>query len=156
MAGADSASDSTPRSVQQSMPIALLRAREAVMAHFRPLLTQRGYTEQQWRVLRVLHECGPLDATNLARHAALLLPSLTRILKTLEDNRAISRSVNPLDARQSLISLDQSLQGYIDREMQKTEAVYQEIIRKFGATNTSELLRLLGKLADLEPPQARD
>ena len=46
------------RSIERSIPIALLRAREAVMAHFRPLLADRGYTEQQWRVLRILNEYG--------------------------------------------------------------------------------------------------
>lgn len=134
------------------MPIALSRAREAVMLHFRPLLAERGYTEQQWRVLRVLNEQGPLDATNLARHAALLLPSLTRILKVLEDKNTISREVNPADSRRSLITLEQSMVAYIDSEMKKTEAVYEEIINQFGASNTAELLRLLALLAELDPP----
>lgn len=144
--------NSLPRPVNQSMPIALSRARESVMAHFRPLLAERGYTEQQWRVLRVLNEQGPLDATSLARHAALLLPSLTRILKALEDKKAILRQVNPVDSRRSLITLEQSLSGYIEVEMQKTEAVYRAITSQFGEANTEELLRLLGKLAELDPP----
>lgn len=144
------------RPVQQSMPIALSRAREAVMAHFRPLLAERGYTEQQWRVLRVLNEEGPLDATSLARHAALLLPSLTRILKVLEDKGAILREANPTDGRRSLITLEQSLRGYIDTEMLKTEAVYKDIITEFGESNTEDLLNLLSKLADLQPPLSID
>ena len=146
--------NSPPRPVKQSMPIALSRAREAVMAHFRPLLAERGYTEQQWRVLRVLNEQGPLDATSLARHAALLLPSLTRILKVLEDKKAITRQVNPRDSRRSLITLEQSLQSYIEVEMQKTEAIYQSITSQFGEANTEALLQLLGKLAELDPPTA--
>jgi len=147
--------ESTLRPVQQSLPIALLRAREAVMVHFRPLLSQRGYTEQQWRVLRVLHERGPLDATRLAHHATLLLPSLTRILKALEDKNAIYREINPKDGRQSLISLEPSMHSYIDTEMEKTEAVYTEITNRFGEANTSELLTLLDKLAKLDPPATR-
>ena len=123
------------------------------MVHFRPLLAERGYTEQQWRVLRVLNEQGPLDATSLARHAALLLPSLTRILKVLEDKNAISRKVNPIDSRRSLISLEKSLASYIDSEMEKTEAVYKDITDQFGEANTAELLLLLEKLAEIEPPR---
>lgn len=145
-----------PRALKQSMPIALSRAREAVMAHFRPLLAERGYTEQQWRVLRVLNEQGPLDATSLARHAALLLPSLTRILKVLEEKNAISREVNPTDSRRSLITLDDSLRDYINTEMQKTEAIYEDIIQQFGEENTAELLRLLERLAELAPPASAD
>ena len=126
------------------------------MAHFRPLLAERGYTEQQWRVLRVLNEQGPLDATSLARHAALLLPSLTRILKVLEEKNAILREVNPTDSRRSLITLEHSLRDYINTEMQKTEAIYEDIIRQFGEENTAELLRLLERLAELAPPAAAD
>ncbi len=149
---ADANPENIPRPVKLSMPIALSRAREAVMVHFRPLLAQRGYTEQQWRVLRVLNEQGPLDATSLAHHAALLLPSLTRILKVLEEKNAISREIDPFDSRRTTISLEHSLKSYIDSEMEKTEAVYQDIIRQFGEANTVELLLLLEKLSEIDPP----
>ena len=36
------------------LPIALMRAREQVMAPIRNMLADSGITEQQWRVLRVL------------------------------------------------------------------------------------------------------
>src|ERR1700730_5819482 len=68
---------------RQSLPIALLRAREAVMSYFRPHHRKGGITEQQWRVIRVLHLDGETDATTLARRSYLLAPSLSRILKDL-------------------------------------------------------------------------
>ncbi len=61
-----------------ALPMALLRAREAVMARFRPLLDAHGINEQQWRVIRVLAEHPSLDATDLAQRANILAPSLTR------------------------------------------------------------------------------
>ena len=64
------------RSIRRSVPIALIRAREAVMAHFRPLLAQRGYTEQQWRVLRVLEH---FRARNNNSEAAGLLSTQSDI-----------------------------------------------------------------------------
>jgi hypothetical protein len=64
---------------RQSLPIALLRAREAVMAYFRPHHRKGGITEQQWRVIRVLYLDGETDATSLARCSYLLAPSLSRI-----------------------------------------------------------------------------
>src|SRR5689334_2745747 len=57
---------------RQSLPIALLRAREAVMAWFRPHHRKGGVTEQQWRVIRMLHLDGEMEATELARRACLL------------------------------------------------------------------------------------
>jgi hypothetical protein len=45
------------------------------MAHFRPMLARHDITEQQWRVLRVLAETGPVEATELANRASILPPS---------------------------------------------------------------------------------
>lgn len=39
---------------RRTLPMALLRLRERVMAEFRPIMSEHGVTEQQWRVLRVL------------------------------------------------------------------------------------------------------
>ncbi|MGL4281189.1 MAG: MarR family transcriptional regulator, partial [Albidovulum sp.] len=69
---------------RRTLPIALLRAREAVMERFRPLLAAHDISEQQWRVMRVLQEAGESDATQLSRAANVLAPSLTRMLRTLE------------------------------------------------------------------------
>ena len=78
-----------PRDTRRALPIALLRAREAVMARFRPILQARDVTEQQWRVIRVLGEESPLDASEVADRACVLAPSLTRIIKALEERALI-------------------------------------------------------------------
>ena len=70
----------------KSLPIAMLRAREAIMLSFRPLLAKHGFTEQQWRVLRVLGEKGTSDAGQVAFEACILAPSLSRIIGKLEND----------------------------------------------------------------------
>src|SRR5215475_8660907 len=72
------------RGFSQSLPMALLRAREAVMRRFRPALRAHGVTEQQWRILRALAHSGPLEVTALAEATFLLAPSLSRIVPDLE------------------------------------------------------------------------
>ena len=53
------------RPFTHSLPMALLRAREATMRWFRPHLAAHGLTEQRWRVLRALTSAdGPLDVGN--------------------------------------------------------------------------------------------
>ena len=72
----DAAPDATmPQRVRRALPIALLEAREAVMSRFRPMLATHDITEQQWRVLRVLAEAGPLEATELARPRSCWRPA---------------------------------------------------------------------------------
>ena len=68
------------RAFSNSLPMELLRAREAVMRRFRPGLRGHGVTEQQWRILRALAHSGPLEVSQLADATCLLAPSLSRIL----------------------------------------------------------------------------
>src|ERR1700733_13067605 len=72
------------RDFSRSLPMSLLRAREAVMRQFRPSLRDHGLTEQQWRILRALASVDRIEVTELARVAFLLGPSLSRILRDLE------------------------------------------------------------------------
>jgi homoprotocatechuate degradation regulator HpaR len=139
------------RPLDESLPIALLRAREAVMARFRPLLAERGFTEQQWRVLRVLSQFGPMDPTDIAERSVILTPSLTRILKMLEDRKMISRSMHPTDRRRYLIALTDQAQEMIERAAPGSNAVYAEIERLYGRDKLQELLRLLDDLSKTSP-----
>ena len=86
--------------------MALMRAREASMRTFRPMLGEHGLTEQQWRVLRALRATRVgLEVGELAEATFLLGPSLSRILANLEDRQLVARSSVPRDARRSRISL---------------------------------------------------
>ena len=85
--------------------MALLHAREAVMARFRPMLAAHDVTEQQWRVLRVLSEAGSVEATELADRASVLPPSLTRIIKALEGRKFITRNKAEGDGRRVVLTI---------------------------------------------------
>ncbi len=55
------------RAFEDSLPMALMRAREAVMRYFRPVLSEHDLTEHQWRVLRALRDAeGPMSVGDLA------------------------------------------------------------------------------------------
>src|SRR5947207_3922732 len=81
---AETARRAPMRDFSRSLPMSLLRAREAVMRQFRPSLRNHGLTEQQWRILRALTTVDAIEVTELARVAFLLGPSLSRILRDLE------------------------------------------------------------------------
>ena len=55
------------REFSRSLPMSLLRAREAVMRQFRPSLRNHGLTEQQWRILRALTAVDTIEVTELAQ-----------------------------------------------------------------------------------------
>ncbi len=142
---------------RRSLPIALLRAREAVMSYFRPHHRKGGITEQQWRVIRVLYLDGEMDAAELARRAYLLAPSLSRILKDLEAAKYLKRRPGDLDSRQTLLSLSAKGSAMVTGAAPFLDGIHREIARRFGPGQVDELLALLDELehALTEPPNVR-
>jgi len=125
---------------RRTLPMALLRLRERVMAEFRPIMSEHGVTEQQWRVLRVLMEVEEIDATDLADRASILAPSLSRILKTLDGRGHIDVRRSPGDARRALIRLTEAGEAYIREMTPKSAAVYERIEALIGAERLQSLL----------------
>src|SRR5689334_7650271 len=87
-----SASPTVIRPFDQSLPMALLRAREAVMRGFRRLLRTHELNEQEWRIMRALVEADRLEIGELAGRVFILKPSATRTVKNLEMRGIVSRS----------------------------------------------------------------
>lgn len=131
------------RNLDRSLPMALLRAREAAMSHFRPMLREHKLTEQQWRVMRVLAEYSEVEATELAQLSFLLAPSLTRILQTLEQKRLIKRKVSVEDQRRQRVSLSIKGQKLFQSIAPESEALYRSFERRFGRQNMDTLYALL-------------
>ena len=136
------------RGFSQSLPMALLRARESVMRRFRPALRDRGVTEQQWRILRALAHSGSLEVTALAEATFLLAPSLSRILPDLESRGLISRRQMDSDLRRALVSLEPKGLKLIAAHAPDSEGVYDRIARSFGQERLDQLFTLLRELEE--------
>ena len=130
----------------RSLPIALLRAREQVMGPIRNMLSGVGITEQQWRVLRVLRESGPLEPTHISEEACLLLPSLTRILQKLEEKKLIKRKRDTNDKRRQIVHITPEGASLIEANIAKSLAVLDEIRSRMGPDRYDALLDLLNEL----------
>jgi len=133
-------------STSRSLPIALIRAREGVMAPIRDMLSETGITEQQWRVLRVLSEYGMLDTTTLADRSSLLFPSLTRIAATMRDKGLITQTRDDVDRRRQLIEITAEGQKIIDDRTAQTTQIVADFKSKLGSDNYKTLLDLLALL----------
>jgi homoprotocatechuate degradation regulator HpaR len=131
------------REFSRSLPMSLLRAREAVMRQFRPSLRNHGLTEQQWRILRALTAVEAIEVTELARMAFLLGPSLSRILRDLEARQLVERKTAVVDQRRAVVSISAKGLKLIEAVAPTSEAIYAEITRRFGARRLSELQEML-------------
>ena len=139
-------------STSRSLPIALLRAREKVMAPIRTMLADVGLTEQQWRVLRVLDQKGALEPTHIAEQACLLLPSLTRILQKLEEKHFILRKPDENDRRRQIVKISAKGTRLIEAHLDTSQKLMEEIRQNMGPERYDALLDLLNELSlDKDP-----
>ena len=123
----------------RSLPMSLLRARETVVQRFRPMLRRHGLNDQQWRVLRVLAERTEVTATDLAAEAAVLSPSLSRILPVLEARGLIGRKTGISDQRHSLIALAPAGRALFEQVAEDFELIYAQMAQDFGQARLTRL-----------------
>jgi len=133
------------RDFQDSLPMELLRAREAAMSRFRPMLRRHGLTEQQWRVIRALAAFQEIDASEIAKKSFLLAPSLTRILRFLEREELVKRSSDANDQRRYVFVLTGKGRRIYDEVGPDSELLYAEIEKEFGADKLEALYALLAE-----------
>ncbi len=133
------------RDFQHSLPMELLKAREAAMSRFRPMLRRHGLTEQQWRVIRALAAYQQIDASELAQRSFLLAPSLTRILQFLEREKLVKRSSDANDQRRSVFVLTGKGRRLYEEVGPDSEILYSEIEEQFGADKLENLYQLLAE-----------
>ena len=131
------------RSIEESLPIALLRAREAVMVRFRPHLAKYGLTEQKWRVIRSVAEAGEVEATQISADICILMPSLSRILKNLEADGLLQRIKDDDDGRRQRISMTDEGRKLFEEMSPKSADIYREIEADCGKSNIDELVKRL-------------
>ena len=129
----------------ESLTIALLRAREAVTALFRDHVSEDGLTLQQWRVIRALAGGYELDSTTLSRRCVILAPSLSRILRFLSEQGLVEQ-VPTSDRRQRVIRLTLEGQTLFDQMWVTSQTKYAAIATAFGEEETKQLVESLNRL----------
>ena len=125
------------------------------MAPIRGMLAASGVTEQQWRILRVLAEHGPLDASTVAQRASLLFPSLTRTANAMRQRGLISQVQDQTDRRRQLLDITPDGRQVIEDNLKEALAISQHYKTHLGAARYADLLALLQALAesDQSPPK---
>ena len=143
--------------VAESLPVRLMRAREAVMIRIRPVLRVHGVTEQQWRVLCTVRDLQETEITALADRVFLLPPSLSRILRDLEARGLMLRRSSVQDQRRVLVSITPEGEALIHRIEPSLLEVRLQMRRLVGLDRLRALADLLDALeAALGPGESGD
>jgi homoprotocatechuate degradation regulator HpaR len=138
----------------RNLPLLLLQAREHVIAHFRPILNAHGITEQQWRIVRVLLESGPLEPRQIGELCRISSPSLAGVLTRMEELGFITRKRVAHDQRRVLVSLTRRSRSLAARMAPQIDATYKHIESLIGAEFSGRFYRVLDELiATLSPEE---
>ena len=132
----------------RALPMALLRAREAVMKGFVTTLKEYDMSPQQWRVIRTLQQDNGVEMSELSKRCFLLKPSMTRIVQNLEERNYISRQKANNDQRKCVLFLTEKGYSLCERVAPKSLERYEYIAQKFGQSKLSLLHELLEDLVD--------
>lgn len=136
----------TREQVVEALPLSIVRARESVMGSFRAVLHKYGLTEPQWRVIWTIESLGEVEMTELARMTAILFPSLSRIVRELEQREYISRRNAPSDLRRMLVSLNDRGSALFELVAPEARLVYRSIRDAMGTEKLRQLQSLLVEL----------
>jgi homoprotocatechuate degradation regulator HpaR len=138
--------DVNPAPARRNLPLLLLLAREAVIARFRPLLKAHGLTEQQWRILRVLVEFGPLEPRQIGRMCGLSSPSLAGILMRMEAQGLITRQDMAHDRRRQTVSGTPKSRRLAARMAPQIESVYAALEEQLGTEVVAQMYAALDRV----------
>lgn len=142
----------------RNLPQLLLESREALMAHFRPLLNAQGITDQQWRILRTLLVEGPQEPHQLCVRCAISSPSLTGVLQRMDEAGWILRERLSGDQRRLMVSATARSRRLGQRMFPAVEAQYARLEARLGVENLQRVYdgldALLGSLAALQDEAA--
>lgn len=134
--------------MRRNLPLLMLQAREQVIGRFRPLLNANGVTEQQWRIVRLLLDTGPLEPRHIGDACHLSSPSLAGVLTRMEQTGWVRRRRLAHDQRRVLVSLTAQSRALAARLAPQIDAVYAQIEARLDSELTAQLYKVLDQIIE--------
>ena len=124
---------------EQTIGAILLEAKEAVIKPLRPILREYDITEPQWRVMRVINDRTETDATSISEVGLLRAPSVTRILKELEERQLVVRKTDENDRRRALVALSPEGREVVNETSRRMVRILRDYADRFGGERFDRL-----------------
>ena len=141
----------------RNLPLLLLQARDAVPAHFRPILHAHGLTEQQWRIVRALLDSGPLEPRHIGQLCRISSPSLAGVLARMDELGLVARERLAQDQRRVIVSLTARSRKLAATMAPQIDAVYDHLEAHVGGpfidqfyAQLDHLVALMGEVPEPE------
>jgi DNA-binding MarR family transcriptional regulator len=142
--------------VDDYLPALLAQASHLISGEFHRIVTAKGFTVSDWRVLASLDGAEPMSIGALARLTTMKQPTLTRVLDRLEARGQVRRISHETDRRITLIAItpagDKLVSGLIDLAKEHEHRVLQP----FGIARSNELKKTLRQMIEMHAELAQE
>lgn len=134
----------------RNLPQLLLRAREEMLQHFRPIITHFGMTEPQWRIIRAVNEHQKLEPREICVICQILSSSLPGVLVRMEELGLIFRNRMPKDHRRIIVRLTPKSEKIVAGIAPLIERQYALLEQRYGVERISRLYAMVDDILSIE------
>jgi DNA-binding MarR family transcriptional regulator len=142
--------------VDDYLPALLAQASHLISGEFHQVVTAKGFTVSEWRVLASLAGAPPMSIGALARLAVQKQPTVTRLLDRMESRGHVRRIAHETDRRVTLIQItpsgDRLVSGLIELALEHE----RRVLEPFGLARSAELKKTLKQMIELHRNLAED
>ncbi len=136
-----------------SLPMILYRALDAVMPAYRELFARHDLTEQQWRVLRVIWTSDNVTSSKLSERTLLSPPSLVNIIDRLEKKGMVARIRSVEDRREIYVVATAKGRDLQEVVTPQVIAIHQRLRASVGENEWETMQATLEKIgAEINAP----
>ena len=142
--------------VDDYLPALLAQASHLISSEFHRIVTAKGFTVSDWRVLASLDGAEPMSIGGLARLTTMKQPTLTRVVDRLQGRGHVRRIAHESDRRVTLIEItpagDKLVAGLIDLAKEHE----RRVLEPFGLSRSNDLKNTLRKMIELHADLAQE
>jgi len=142
--------------VDDYLPALLAQASHLISGEFHRIVTAKGFTVSDWRVLASLDGSEPLSIGALARLTTMKQPTLTRVLDRLQARGHARRIAHETDRRVTLIEITAAGDKLVSGLIELAKEHERRVLEPFGLARSNELKKTLKQMIELHADLAQE
>jgi DNA-binding MarR family transcriptional regulator len=150
------AKDSAASFVDDYLPALLAQASHLISGEFHRIVTAKGFTVSDWRVLASLDGSDPVSIGALARLTTMKQPTLTRIVDRLQARGHVRRAAHETDRRVTMIEITAAGDTLVAGLIELAKEHERRVLEPFGLARSNELKKTLKQMIELHADLAQE
>lgn len=142
--------------VDDYLPALLAQASHLISGEFHRIVTAKGFTVSDWRVLASLDGAEPMSIGALARLTTMKQPTLTRVVDRLQGRGHVRRIAHDTDRRVTLIEITPAGDKLVAGLIESAKEHERRVLEPFGLARSNELKTTLKQMIALHADLAQD